>query len=179
MKTAAIFATVCIASASAFAPSSFGRAATQLAAEKKAAPEPEKKSFFSIISGMNLFNPATNQYGARAKKNLTVGKISDNSYIPAGLTKAKYEAIRKAEKIKKDTVYQKNVAKAGKFLGYDEFYNKRGTELDQAWKKSPTLGHLMVKTKYDWTGKKSDTALYTGIKVVEDAAKAKSAAKKK
>lgn len=110
---------------------------------------------------------------------MAVGKISENSYIPAGLTKAQYEEIRKAEKAKKDAQYQKNVAKAGKFLGFDEFYEKRGTNLDQDWIKSPTKGHLMAKTKYDWSGKKPDAPLWTGVKAAETSAAAKAAAKKK
>jgi len=98
------------------------------------------------------------------------------------LTKAQYEKIRLEEKAKKDAVYQKNVAKAGKFTDFTDFYLKRGTELDQSWVKSPTKGHLMVKTKYDWSGKKPDTPLYTGSFVETPATKkaaAKSAAPKK
>ena len=112
---------------------------------------------------------------------MAVGKIGESSYVPAGLSKAEYEKIRLAEKAKKDAIYQKNVAKAGKFLGFDDFYNKRGTNLDQAWLKSPTKGHLMAKTKYDWSGKKPDAPLYTGVKAAEAAAAAaaKTAAKKK
>ena len=77
MKTAAIFAAVCVASTSAFAPSSFGRVATQLAAEKKSAPAPEEKpkSLFSVVSGLNLWNPGTNDYGARAKKNVSLNQF--------------------------------------------------------------------------------------------------------
>lgn len=110
---------------------------------------------------------------------MAVGKIGDNSYIPAGLTKEQYDKIRKEEKAKKDAVYQKNVAKAGKFLGYDEFYNKRGTDLEQSWKKDPTLGHRMAKTKYDWSGKKPDAPLWSGVKAAEEAAAKKAAAAKK
>lgn len=73
MKTAAIIATVCVASTSAFAPPSFGRVATQLAAEKKSSPAEDKpKPLFSTIFGLDLFNPSTNQYGARAKKNVSL-----------------------------------------------------------------------------------------------------------
>ncbi len=110
---------------------------------------------------------------------MAVGKIGDKSYIPAGLSKEQYDKIRKEEKAKKDAIYQKNVAKAGKFLDFTDFYLKRGTDLDQSWVKSPTKGHLMVKTKYDWSGKKPDAPLPTGVKAVEDAAAKKSAAKKK
>jgi hypothetical protein len=111
---------------------------------------------------------------------LALGKISDSSYIPAGLTKAQYESIRQAEKAKKDANYQKNVAKAGKFIDFTDFYKQRGTELDQGWVKSPTKGHLMAKTKYDWSGQKPDAPLWSGVKATEAAAAAaKNAAKKK
>ncbi|GMI11218.1 hypothetical protein TrRE_jg11762, partial [Triparma retinervis] len=48
--------------------------------------------------------------------------------------------------------YQKNVAKAGKFEDYTDFYLKRGTDINGNWLKSVTRGHKMVKTKYDWAG---------------------------
>jgi len=85
---------------------------------------------------------------------IKVGSIGANSYVPSGLTPAQYEAIRKKEAEKKEQNYKKNVDKAFKYLGFDEFYLKRGTELDGAWKKSQTLGHRMAKTKFDW-GKNS------------------------
>ena len=69
MKTTAVL-TLCLASASAFTPSTNGvRAPTQLAAKKDAA-EPAKKSLFTTIFEMDLFAPnkAVNDYGARSKK---------------------------------------------------------------------------------------------------------------
>lgn len=78
--------------------------------------------------------------------------------MPNGLTKAQYEKIRAEEVAKKEANYKRNVAKAGIFEDYTEFYTKRGTDLTGAWKKSVTNGHKMVKTKYDWSGKKGEDA---------------------
>mmetsp|Transcript_2328 Transcript_2328/g.1646 ORF Transcript_2328/g.1646 Transcript_2328/m.1646 type:complete len:163 (+) Transcript_2328:36-524(+) len=149
MKTSVAIAAACIASASAFAPANNGaaRASTELMAEKK--------SFFRTIFEMDLFAPVSDQndYGARNKKNLSVGTIGSNSYVPKGLTKEQYAAIRKKEDEKKKANYQKNVAKAGKFLDYTQFYLDRGTDVGEKWFQSPTRGHRMAKTKYDWSGK--------------------------
>jgi hypothetical protein len=66
---------------------------------------------------LDLFAPKKDQnnYGARNQKNLAVGKITEKSYIPAGLTKAQYEKARAADEEKKKARYAKNVAKAGSF----------------------------------------------------------------
>ena len=63
MKTAAVFVAACMASASAFAPASEGRASTSLS----------EKAFFSRIFDMDLFAPKANQndYGARSGKNVS------------------------------------------------------------------------------------------------------------
>jgi len=87
---------------------------------------------------------------------LTLGKIGANSYVPAGLTKEQYEKLRKEEVAKKEANYKRNVAKAGKFQDYTEFYKKRGTDIKESWIKSVTRGHTMAKTKYDWSGEKKD-----------------------
>lgn len=60
------------------------------------------------------------------------------------------------KKKKKESNYAKNVKKAGIFEDYTEFYTKRGTELNQSWKKDVNLGHVMVKTKFDWSGGKDN-----------------------
>jgi hypothetical protein len=67
------------------------------------------------IFGMDLFAPKKDQndYGARNAKNVKVGKITDKSYIPAGLTKAQYEKVRLDADKKKQENYQRNVKKAG------------------------------------------------------------------
>ena len=91
-----------------------------------------------------------------------LGSIGAKSYVPSGLSPAQYDKIRKAEAAKKEANYKRNVQKAGKFLGYDEFYLKRGTDLNGAWKKSPTLGHRMAKLKYEIDS--SNTKQYDGIK---------------
>jgi len=57
---------------------------------------------------------------------------------------------------KKDANYARNVAKAGKFLDYTDFYIKRGTDTTDTWINSVTRGHDMAKTKYDWSGKTND-----------------------
>lgn len=84
---------------------------------------------------------------------LKVGEITDKSYVPNGLTVAQYNKIRKEEEAKKKAKYEQNVSKAFKFLTLDDFYKKRGTALDFSWK-SPTNGHRMAKTKFDWSGGK-------------------------
>ena len=64
MKTSIAIIAACVASTSAFAPSSNGRVSTQLH---------EKKSFFSTVFDMDLFAPKSDQndYGARNKKNVS------------------------------------------------------------------------------------------------------------
>ena len=97
---------------------------------------------------MNLLSPCDAQ--------LKTGTIGANSYVPSGLTAAQYAKIRADEEAKKASNYKKNVAKEGKFLGFDEFYLKRGTNLEGGWKKDVNLGHRMAKTKFDFSGKKDD-----------------------
>ena len=92
---------------------------------------------------------------------LAVGKIGANSYVPAGLSASEYQKIRDRDAQKKAANYERNVKKAGVFEDYTEFYKKRGTDTAQAWYKSPTRGHRMAKTKYDFdnvVGKKYDGA---------------------
>ena len=83
---------------------------------------------------------------------LKQGKITDSSYVPAGLTKAQYEAVRAKDAAKKDASYKKNVAKAGKFQDFTEWYKKRGTSEGGAWLSSAGRGHTFAKTKYDYSG---------------------------
>lgn len=97
---------------------------------------------------------------------LKTGTIGSNSYVPNGLTKDQYNKLRAGESAKKAANYQKNVAKAGKFLDYTQFYLDRGTDVGEKWFNSPTRGHRMAKTKYDWSGKtdpskKQETGLPT------------------
>jgi hypothetical protein len=142
MKLTIAVAFTLLASALAFAPQPTG---TRVAVSCDA--------LFDGISGMDLFDRKKSMYGARSTKDLSVGKISDKSYVPNGLTKAQYEKIRSDAQSKKDANYKKNVKKAGIFTDYTDFYMKRGTDLNAAWKKSVTLGHDMAKTKFDWSGK--------------------------
>merc|ERR1712008_256107 len=118
---------------------------------KKIAP---KKSIFQRVTEMDLFEPVKDQnnYGARGKKKLIQGKLSANSYVPAGMTKAQYEATRSNDKKKKDANYAKNVAKGGKFQDFTDFYLDRGTDKEDSWLKKLNGGHTMAKTKYDWQG---------------------------
>merc|ERR1740129_1056988 len=104
---------------------------------------------------------------------LTRGKITDKSYVPAGLTAEQYTKLRKAEDKKKADNYARNVKKAGIFGDYTEFYRKRGTDISEGWAKSVTKGHRMAKTKYDWSGSQ-DNAQQVGL-----TAKEKSSPKKK
>jgi hypothetical protein len=76
---------------------------------------------------------------------LKQGKLTDKSYVPAGLSRTDYEKIRSKDAAKKEENYKKNVAKAGKFIDFTDWYAKRGTNLDQNWKKDKNLGHTMVK----------------------------------
>eukprot|EP01082_Thalassiosira_pseudonana_P014018 g12564.t1 g12564 contig6:2164860-2165686(+) len=124
------------------------------------------ESIFKKISNLDLWAPVadSNDYGARSKKNIKVGQLTDRSYVPMGLTKAQYEKIRADEVAKKGANYQKNVAKAGKFENYTEFYLKRGTDLGGSWFNAPNKGHKMVKTKYDWSGQTTGaTPMWTGV----------------
>eukprot|EP00586_Coscinodiscus_wailesii_P001386 CAMPEP_0172480788 /NCGR_PEP_ID=MMETSP1066-20121228/6215_1 /TAXON_ID=671091 /ORGANISM="Coscinodiscus wailesii, Strain CCMP2513" /LENGTH=165 /DNA_ID=CAMNT_0013242459 /DNA_START=163 /DNA_END=660 /DNA_ORIENTATION=+ len=152
MKVTTLVAICSIATAGAFTPTATSvRSSTELY---------EKKSLFRRIAEMDLFAPVSDQndYGARNKKTLTTGSITPGkSYVPSGLTAAQYDKIRKEQEAAKAANYQRNVAKAGKFLDYTDFYKKRGTDIGQDWIKSVTRGHTMVKTKYDWSGE-TDTA---------------------
>ena len=66
------------------------------------------------------------------------------------MTQAQYQKIRAAEQKKKEANYNRNAKKAGVFEDYTAFYTKRGTDTKQSWYKSPTGGHRMAKTKYDF-----------------------------
>jgi len=155
MKVSTIFvAAAAVASASAFAPAPKVPQSTQL-----------NESFFKKISDMDLWAPVadSNNYGARGKKNVKTGTLSSRSYVPSGLTKAQYEAIRADADQKKAANYQKNVKKAGVFQDYTAFYMKRGSDENGAWMNLPNRGHEMAKTKYDWSGEKNDAPVWTGL----------------
>jgi hypothetical protein len=113
-------------------------------------------SIFDAVAGMDLFAPKKDQnaYGARNKKDLSIGKIqSGKSYVPDGLTASQYDDIRQKQVKRKADNYARNVAKAGVFEDYTDFYTKRGTDLSQDWAKNKnTLGHRFAKTKFDWAG---------------------------
>merc|ERR1712032_1546294 len=122
---------------------------------------------------MDLFAPKKDQntYGARKKKNLSLGKIQEGkSYVPSGLTASQYSNIRKDQVKRRAENYQRNVAKAGVFEDYTEFYLKRGTDTSQDWKtkNKNTLGHRMAKTKYDWTGTPGQSFQQSGARKVDD-----------
>jgi len=76
------------------------------------------------------------------------------------LTAAQYAKFRADEAAKNDAKYSKNAAKAGKYTDFTQWYIKRGTDVTDAWAKSVTRGHDFAKTKYDWSGKKSEAALW-------------------
>jgi hypothetical protein len=130
-----------------FAPQSVGRNSVT-----------QQNALADRIFGMDLFAPKADQnnYGARAKKNIKVGELTSKSYTPNGLTTAEYDKIRKAEFAKKESRYAEKSKKAFKFTDYTEWYTKRGTDLKGAWKSDINLGHTMVKTKFDWSGKKDE-----------------------
>jgi hypothetical protein len=145
MKYIAALALAFSASAAAFAP---------LQTQNVGRPSTARDAIFDSIIGMDLFAPVKDQnnYGARAKKNVKLGSLSDKSYIPTGMSKADYDRIRKSDKDKKDKNYAGNVGKAFQFTDYTEWYTKRGTDVQAAWKKDVNLGHRMAKTKWDWSG---------------------------
>jgi hypothetical protein len=87
---------------------------------------------------------------------LKVGKIGSNSYVPEGLTAAQYAKVRNKDQAKKDKNYQKNVAKAGKYIDFTKWYLDRGTDVSDKWVKTVSRGHTFAKTKYDFSGKASD-----------------------
>ncbi|KAL3811101.1 hypothetical protein ACHAXA_009871 [Cyclostephanos tholiformis] len=170
MKVTALFIAASVASASAFVPST----------GKVSVPSTQlNESLFKKIADMDLWAPVadSNDYGARGKKKIATGKLTERSYVPSGLTKAQYEKIREEADKKKAANYQRNVAKAGVFIDYTDFYRKRGTDVNGNWMKLPNLGHRMAKTKYDWSGEKQDAPVWTGVKAA--AASAKKAAPKK
>ena len=155
MKTSALLVAATVASASAFAPAPQGQSSTAL-----------NESLFKTISNMDLFAPKKDQnaYGARKSKGVaTSAKLSDRSYVPAGLTKAQYEQIRADADKKKAANYDRNVKKAGVFTDYTAFYTKRGTDEGGSWMKAPNRGHDMAKTKYDWSGETNQAPQYTGV----------------
>jgi hypothetical protein len=167
MKYTVAFTFTLLASALAFAP-------------KPTSPRVSVScdALFDGISGMDLFDRKKSMYGARATKDLRTGKLGATSYIPSGLTKEQYEKVRKGTVDKKAANYQKNVKKAGIFNDYTDFYTKRGTDLNAAWKKSVNLGHDMAKTKFDWSGTNDNKLPESsfGKKVVAKKAVAKKAA---
>ena len=103
----------------------------------------------SQIANMDLWTPKKdqNKYGARANKNLKTGSIGSNGYVPDGLTASQYNQIRAEEAAKKEAKYQKNKAKAFKFLDFTDFYLKRGTDEGGKWLKSAGRGHEFVKVR--------------------------------
>merc|ERR1719396_276164 len=152
-----VLALVLVAAVQGFAPVSQGRAGSQLS-----------ETLFDRIANMDLFAPKADQntYGARNKKNLKVGSITSKSYVPQGMTAKQYSQLRATEQKKKDANYKRNVAKAGVFEDYTEFYMKRGTDTKQEWAKNKnTLGHRMAKTKYDWSGKKVAATTTAAVEV--------------
>lgn len=68
------------------------------------------------------------------------------------MTKEQYEKVRNKDNKAKADKYAMNVAKAGKFLDYTQFYLDRGTDTNENWNKDINKGHRMAKTKYDWSG---------------------------
>merc|ERR1712238_581273 len=98
-------------------------------------------ALFDRVANMDLFAPKKDQntYGARKKKDLRMGKITEGkSYVPSGMSAAQYDSIRKRQVAKKASNYARNVAKAGVFEDYTEFYIARGTDLDQDWARTRT-----------------------------------------
>ena len=111
---------------------------------------------------------------------MKLGQIEQGkSYVPSGLTAAQYDSIRKQQEKKKADNYARNVAKAGIFEDYTEWYTKRGTDTKQAWAKDVNLGHRMAKTKYDWSGTPGQSFQKSGAAAGGAAGKKKAAPAKK
>lgn len=106
--------------------------------------------FSSQVAGMDLFapNPDINKYGQRGKK-VKQGSIGSNSYVPAGLSLSEYQKIRQKDVAKRDASYKRNVAKAGKYTDFTDWYVKRGTEEGGGWLKAAGRGHTFAKLKYE------------------------------
>ena len=110
---------------------------------------------------------------------MKLGEIKEGkSYIPSGLTAKQYDEVRKGQVKRKADNYAKNVAKAGVFEDYTDFYIKRGTDTKQGWAKDVNLGHRMAKTKFDWSGQK-ETSFGSTTAAVKTTAGKKAAPKKK
>merc|ERR1712232_651668 len=103
--------------------------------------------------------------GCSQSKKSFLRNLGRRSYVPSGLTKSQYEAIRKKDDTKKEKNYQKNVAKAGKFLDYTDYYTKRGTDKNEGWYNAPGRGHSFAKPKYDYSGSKGDEPGYGGVNI--------------
>ena len=163
MKTSALLIAASMATASAFAPATQGPKSTEL------------NGLFKTISDLDLWAPVSdsNDYGARGKKNVKTGTLTEKSYIPSGLTKAQYEKIRSDTTAKKAANYDRNVKKAGVFEDYTKFYLERGTKENGDWMNLPNLGHRMAKTKFDWSGD-NDKPDWTGVTAKKEAPKKKS-----
>ena len=112
---------------------------------------------------------------------MSIGDIKEGkSYVPSGLDAKQYAGIRATEQKKKADNYKRNVAKAGVFEDYTEFYTKRGTDADMEWAKNKnTLGHRFAKTKFDWSGKSGKSANTTTVAVKDPPKKKGKFAKKK
>ena len=72
------------------------------------------------------------------------------------MTADQYRAVRAQDKKKADEKYNYNVAKAGKFTDFTQWYVQRGTSEGGSWLKSAGRGHTFAKTKYDYSGASGD-----------------------
>ena len=117
---------------------------------------------WSVVCDLPSFSPDSYSVQRTSVCRLTngvqtsVGSIGANSYVPAGLSADEYRKVRAKDASKAKAKYDYNVKKAGKFLGFDEFYQKRGTDPSGTWLKAPGRGHRFAKTKYDYSGSSGD-----------------------
>merc|ERR1719420_924779 len=125
MKLITLF-TAFVVSTEAFSPMPHSRSSTSLLAKKVTKAKEDNRSLSRRIFDLDLFAPKANQndYGARKSKNIKVGGLTKNSYVPNGLTKAQYEKVRRDEQRKKADNYERNVKKAGIFTDYTDWYKK-------------------------------------------------------
>ena len=74
-----------------------------------------------------------------------MGKLTNNSYVPSGMSKAEYDKIRTKEKQSKEQKHNKYAGKKDEYGEFQDFYAQHGTDKNAAWR-------TMCKTKYDWQG---------------------------
>merc|ERR1711865_372770 len=112
-------------------------------------------SLFDGIAGMDLYAPKKdqNEYGARKKKKLSVGKIqAGKSYVPDGLT-AKHTKVSVPNNRRRRNRITPATLRRRVCLKITPTFTRSVVPISQDWAKNKnTLGHRFAKTKFDWAG---------------------------